>query len=104
MHDVLLWFPVRQRIEYRMAALVWFCLLGLAPAYLVKLCGPTLSARRSHSILSAEQGFLRFCLLAPPPEDMFTCLLDGWPLDLEWPHFDTLLTPLNPFLGIPLST
>ena len=41
-----------------MAALVWRCLLGLAPTYLVELCGPTLSARSSRSLRSAEQGLL----------------------------------------------
>ena len=44
--------------EYRIAALVWRCLLGLAPAYLTKLCSPTLSARGSRSLRSAEQGLL----------------------------------------------
>src|SRR6218665_2198326 len=36
MSDILRWLPARQRIEYRMAALVWRCLLGLDPAYLVE--------------------------------------------------------------------
>src|SRR6218665_1840342 len=53
----------RQRIEYRMAALVWRCLLIPAPAYmymyLVEFCGPTRSARSSRSLLSADQGLLR---------------------------------------------
>src|SRR6218665_1912399 len=44
MRDILRWLPARQRIEYRMAVLVWRCLLGLAPAYLVEVCGPTQSA------------------------------------------------------------
>src|SRR6218665_1196489 len=35
MRDILRWLPARQRIEYRMAALVWRCLLGLAPAYIL---------------------------------------------------------------------
>src|SRR6218665_2304754 len=41
-----------------MAALVWRCLLGLAPAYLVEFCGPTQSARSSLSLRSAHQGLL----------------------------------------------
>src|SRR6218665_3043620 len=48
--DILHWLPARQRIEYRMAALVWRCLLGLAPAYLVEFCGPIQSARSSRSL------------------------------------------------------
>src|SRR6218665_1956561 len=43
----------------RMAALVWRCLLRLAPAYLVEFCGPTQSARSSRSLRSANQGLLR---------------------------------------------
>src|SRR6218665_1679562 len=43
MRDILHWLPARQRIEYRMAVLVWRCLLGLAPAYLVEFCSSTQS-------------------------------------------------------------
>src|SRR6218665_2022433 len=53
--------PSGLRIEYMMAALVWSWLLGLAPVYLVKLCGPTLSARSSCSLRLTEQ-----CLLHVP--------------------------------------
>src|SRR6218665_3242111 len=59
MRDILHWLPARQRIGYRMAALVWRCLLGLATAYLVEFCGPTQSARSSLSLRSADQGLLR---------------------------------------------
>ena len=55
LRDILRW----QRIEYRMAALVWRCLRSLAPAYLVQFCGPTQSARSSRSLRSADQGLLR---------------------------------------------
>ena len=58
MRDVLHWLPIRQRIEYRTAAVVWRCLLGLAPAYLIELCCPTLSARGTRSLRSAEQDLL----------------------------------------------
>src|SRR6218665_2842373 len=58
MRDILHWLPDRQRIEYRMVALVWRCLLGLAPAYLVDCCGPTQSARSSFTLRSADQGLL----------------------------------------------
>src|SRR6218665_542279 len=59
MRDILRWLPARHRIEYRMATLVWRCLLSLAPAYLVDFCGPTQSARSSRSLRSADQGLLR---------------------------------------------
>src|ERR1700733_5175586 len=32
MHTVLHWLPSEQRITYRLAALIWRCLLGLAPS------------------------------------------------------------------------
>ena len=35
MLEVLRWLPVRQRIEYRVASLVWRCQLGIAPIYLI---------------------------------------------------------------------
>src|SRR6218665_1444513 len=48
--------PIKQ---YSVAALVWHCLLGLAPAYLVEFCGPTQRARSSRSLHSADRGLLR---------------------------------------------
>src|SRR6218665_1219118 len=39
--------------------LVWRCLLGLAPAYLVEFCGPIQRARSSRALRSADQGLLR---------------------------------------------
>ena len=30
---MLHWLPIQQRIYYRVAALVWHCLLGTAPVY-----------------------------------------------------------------------
>src|SRR6218665_1139436 len=40
MRDVLRWLPAEQRISYRIAYLVWRCLLGHAPVYLLELCCP----------------------------------------------------------------
>src|SRR6218665_2541719 len=40
MHDTLHWLPIRQRIFYRVAVLVWHCLIGIAPVYLQELCRP----------------------------------------------------------------
>src|SRR6218665_44395 len=65
MRDILHWLPAQQRIEYRMAALVWRCLLGLAPAYLVEFCGPIQSPRSSPSLLSPAQGLLRVPFARP---------------------------------------
>src|SRR6218665_3676252 len=43
-------------ISYRIASLVWHCLLGLAPVYLCELCCPLLSAMSSRSLRSSQQG------------------------------------------------
>ena len=37
MPEVLHWLPIRKRIEYRVAFMVWRCQLGLAPTYLIDL-------------------------------------------------------------------
>src|SRR6218665_1859756 len=58
MRDVLHWLPLRQRIEFRVADLVWYSLIGQAPAYLTDLCCPSLSARSTRHLRSAEQGLL----------------------------------------------
>ena len=56
MLEVLHWLPVRQRIEYRVASLVWRCQLGLAPTYLLDLCRPVSGTRSSRSLRSAGKG------------------------------------------------
>src|SRR5688572_27060039 len=58
MLDVLHWLPLLQRISYRIIALVWRSLLGLAPAYLRDLCCPTLSAPGRRALRSTERGVL----------------------------------------------
>src|SRR6218665_1913868 len=58
MLDVLHWLPAEQRISYRIAFMVWRCLLGLAPLYLRELCCPLHSAMSSRSLRSSQQGLL----------------------------------------------
>ena len=59
MQDVLhYWLPLRQRIEFRVAVLVWYSLIGHASAYLTDLCRPSLSAKSTRHFRSAEQGLL----------------------------------------------
>src|SRR6218665_2535053 len=58
MLEVLHWLPIRQRIEYRVASLVWRCQLGLALTYLIDLCRPVSGSRSSHSLRSSERGLL----------------------------------------------
>src|SRR6218665_2287214 len=58
MRDVLHWLPLRQRIEFRVAVLVWYSLISQAPAYLTNLCCPSLSAQSTLHLHSVEQGLL----------------------------------------------
>src|SRR6218665_3154383 len=58
MLDVLHWLPAEQRISYRIASLVWRCLVGVAPVYLLELCCRPLSAMSSRSLRSSQQGLL----------------------------------------------
>src|SRR6218665_3379509 len=58
MLDVLHWLPLQQRIIFRIGAMVWRCILGLAPAYLRDLCCPTPGTRCRSSLRSSEQGLL----------------------------------------------
>src|SRR6218665_255007 len=59
MPDILHWIPLRQRIEFRVAAQVWYSLIGQASAYLAQLCCPSLSVGSTVLHLrSAEQGLL----------------------------------------------
>src|SRR6218665_993765 len=58
MLDILHWLPAEQRISYRIAFIVWRCLLVLAPLYLHELCCPLMSAMSSRSLCSSQQGLL----------------------------------------------
>src|SRR6218665_2422003 len=58
MLDVLRWLPAEQRISYRIAFMVWRCLLGLAPLYLRELYCPLHSAISSRSLRLSQQGLL----------------------------------------------
>ena len=61
MLDVLHWLSLHQRIivlDRCIGAMVWRCILGLAPAYLRDLCCPTSGTRDRSSLRSSEQGLL----------------------------------------------
>ena len=58
MLDVLHWFPLQQRISYRIISLIWRSLLGLAPAYFRDLCHTTMGIPGRRSLRSTEHGLL----------------------------------------------
>src|SRR6218665_1539477 len=55
-----LWVNIEIEIinQFRVSVLVWYSLIGQAPAYLIDLCRPSLSARSTRHLRSAEQGLL----------------------------------------------
>jgi len=52
------WLPVRQRIIYKTAVLVWKCLHGAAPRYLADLCVPAHSMHGRQQLRSTASGTL----------------------------------------------
>jgi len=58
MHGTLNWLPVSQRVEYRIAALVWRCLHGYAPTYLRELCCPVSDVLAHRALRSASSAKL----------------------------------------------
>src|SRR6218665_4036505 len=56
MRDVLHWLPVQQRIHYRISSIVWHCVLGNAPSYLLELFNLTSACSGRRSLRSATKG------------------------------------------------
>ena len=54
MWDILHWLPVQQRILYRISSIVWHCVLGIAPFYLLELFILTLACSGRRSLRSAS--------------------------------------------------
>src|SRR6218665_2351676 len=54
MRVTLRWLPVRQRIHYRLSSIVWRCILGIAPTYLLELFILTSSCTGRQSLRSAS--------------------------------------------------
>jgi len=54
------WLPVRQRIRFKTAVMVYECIHGLAPLYLASHCKPTSSCPGRYRLRSATSGQLNF--------------------------------------------
>jgi len=54
------WLPVRQRIRFKTAVMVYKCTHGLAPSYLAAHCKPTSSCPGRSHMRSATSGQLNF--------------------------------------------
>jgi hypothetical protein len=56
--EALHWLPVRQRIIFKTAVMVWKCLHDEAPVYLAELCVPAASLSGRRNLRSASTGIL----------------------------------------------
>jgi len=56
--STLHWLPVRERVTFKTAVLVWKCLHDVAPRYLVDLCAPTAATAGRRQSRSAVSGAL----------------------------------------------
>ena len=56
--DELHWLPISQRVDYKVALLVYKCLLGIGPAYLTDYCTALTVADRHHQLSSVTKGDL----------------------------------------------
>src|SRR6218665_2884229 len=92
MRSLLHWLPFQQRVIFLIAALVWRCLLGLAPAFLRDLSCPNPGTRSRSSLHFTEPGVL-FAPFAPCFHKADPCILGGWPICMEWASMALLLLP-----------
>src|SRR6218665_1947638 len=83
MYNVLHWLPLQQRIMFRINAMVWWCILGLAPAYLRDLCCPKPRHQRSQftPLIGTGVTLCSFCSYLHNPDP---CILGCWPLWFLW--------------------
>jgi len=72
--DSLHWLPVRQRIIYKTAVLVWKCLHDAAPRYLADLCVPAHSVHGRQQLRSTASG----TLLVPRTRTVIITWLTGY--------------------------
>src|SRR6218665_204137 len=83
MRDVLHWLPVQQRIHYRISSIVWHCVLGNAPSYILELFILTSPCSGRRYLRSASKGdFLVPCARTATRQKKG--FLDCGSLCLEW--------------------
>src|SRR6218665_3050559 len=96
MLDVLHWLPLQQRIMFRIGAMVWRCILSLAPAYLRDLCCPTPGTRGRSSLRSSEQRLL-FVPFARSSTTQARAFSVVGPFCVEWASFVAMIAPQDSF-------
>jgi len=102
--DVLHWLPLHHRLMFRIGALAWRCLLGLAQSYLRDHCYPTPGTRGRCFLRSMERGvlFIPFSRTSTSQASAFSVVgpsvWNGLSLALRWltrVHSDTFYSSLK---------
>src|SRR6218665_16760 len=119
MRDVLHGLPVQQRIFYRISSIVWHCVLGNAPSYLLEIftLSSACSSRRSLRSASkwdfvvprartATRHKRAFSIVGPSVWDGLPSDLRSLPRDLSSSFINSsrLSSLAGPGLGAPLSS
>src|SRR6218665_3177422 len=119
MRDVLHWLPVQQCIHYRISSIVWQCVLGNVPSYLLELFILTSACSGRRSLRSASKGdFLVphartvtrqkrvFSIVGPSVWNGLPSELRSLPRDLSSSFINSsrLSSLAEPRLGAPLSS
>jgi hypothetical protein len=90
------WLPVRQRVTFKIALLVYKCLHGLAPSYLAEFCQPVSGIAGRQRLRSAVSG----TLFVPRTRTVFgarsfavqgPAVWNGLPADLRSPDLSTAI-------------
>src|SRR6218665_3792845 len=83
MRDVLHWLPLRQRIEFRVAVLVWYSLIGQPLPTLLTFVAPPLALGAPVTFARLSRASFMSHLLAPPPCRVGPLVWNGLPLALR---------------------
>ena len=79
LHTELHWLDVPERVVYKLGIMVFNCLHGQAPQYLVKLCQPVAGVASRQHLRSTTQQLLVDGRTAPPAQLLWpTGFLCGW--------------------------
>ena len=120
MRDTLHWLHVRQRIHCRLSSIVWCCVLGIVPDYLLDLFILTSFCTGRKSLRAASRGdFLvphartaikqrrAFSIVGPSAWNSFPSEFRSLPQDLSslfYKLLKTFIFAAGPGLGAPLSS
>src|SRR6218665_2367204 len=93
MRDTLHWLPIRQSIIYKVAVLVWHCLIGIVPVYLQELCRPVSTLVGRQALRSSSIWWQTLSSPCKHLDYAASCILGGCSFYLEFTSFaDSVVT------------